>query len=243
MKKNTIFSRQVMMFSETTLNTNIKILWTGFVWWNVFNTLVRTGFKNISLIDFDKVKEHNLLNQGFIDSNLGEYKTDSLKKNINWYLPQQIISELRINTFKMTAESFLDIYWINKDEIVLIAVDSVEARINILTYILENWERKSLNETFFVFVNTSSEVIYNGYFKWNKQSLINMKKELWTFTPRNSTDWVCGEKSSFYLWNLISGLIVSEIRKFYKENKILVTKETMFSIKQNVLDNNYKWFQ
>ena len=237
-----IFSRQEMMFSKQTLNAKITILWTGFIGSNLAMTLAKTGFTNLFLVDFDIVKIHNLLNQWFLDSNLNQNKTDSLKSNIEKTLPQELKNNMRIMTLNMKVNEYLKDYGLYEGEIIIVSVDTVNARLEVLEYVKKNWKKRKLHKSLFIFVNTNNEVIYNGIFKNDYSSLNRMYKELQSFTKDNSSSGVCWEKSAFYLGSFISGLIVGKIREIYKNKINKYNTEIMYDIKKNYLYNNYKWF-
>jgi len=231
-----LFSRQILMFKQTLFNSPIKIYWTWFVWSNFAYTLSKTGFKYFFLTDPDIVKEHNLLNQCFWN-----YKDLNKVEALKNYLSDNASYDLNIFTFPTWLEEQLLQIPLEENDIVLIATDNIESRINFINYVIENWDNKNLRKTTFLFVNTNNEVIYMAITKNNKDFFIKMKKNLLELNSNNSTDWLCWEKSSFYLWNLISGYLISEIRKIDNQSFEDYTSEILFEIKNNKFNYEFKW--
>ena len=49
---------------------------------NLIDNLTRQGFKNIKVIDFDRVEMHNLNTQVYADADVGALKVDALKNKV-----------------------------------------------------------------------------------------------------------------------------------------------------------------
>ena len=224
------------MFNENLFNKPIKIFWTWFVWSNVAYNLSRTWFKYFFITDPDEVKEHNLLNQ-FLWKNIWINKAQALKNELlkNEVYPLQVLN------FDKKLEEILPILPIESNDIVLIATDSLESRISFLENILENYEKNNLSKTTFLFVNTNNDVIYISINIWDKKFLETMKINLSKLNSKNSTDWLCWEKSAFYLWSLISWYIISEIRKTNIPDLTSYTNEVLFNIKTNQFNYDFIW--
>lgn len=238
-----LFSRQTLMFSSEDYNIPIKIYWVGFIWSNLANTFAKTWFKNIFLIDPDKVNWHNLLNQLYKEENLWKSKVQALKENIENDLKK--LTWVNIFPLEMKLEeSFEKWFNINSKEIIVLCTDNKESRINFAKEILKNWDKNNwYKDTFFLFINTSWDVIYLWVNKGDKEFFSTMVKQLELLKPEDISVWLCGEKSSFYLWNLVSWYMISEVRKLLNRKDIKdYTKESLFWIKSNMFNYNFKWF-
>jgi len=231
-----LFSRQALMFNQALFNSPIKIFWTWFVWSNFAYTASKTWFKYFFLTDPDVIKEHNLLNQCFW-KNKEWFKVEAVKE----YLEDTKSYDLSIFSFPIKLEENLKKLPLQENDIVLIATDNIQSRVNFIDYVLKEYENKNLNKTTFLFVNTNNDVIYIWVVKNNKQFFINMKENLSKLNSDNSTDWLCWEKSSFYLWNTISWNLISEIRRIDNNNLETYTSELLYNIKENRYNYDFKW--
>ena len=96
----------------------ILIVGLGGVGGYTFETLVRSGIENITIVDFDKVDETNLNRQVLTNSsNIGKYKTDValerallINKNIkitklNMFLNKDNIDELNISQYDYIVDA------------------------------------------------------------------------------------------------------------------------------------------
>ena len=103
---------------EKIKNLKILIVGLGGVGGYTFETLVRSGIENITIVDFDKVDETNLNRQVLTNSsNIGKYKTDValerallINKNIkitklNMFLNKDNIDELNISQYDYIVDA------------------------------------------------------------------------------------------------------------------------------------------
>lgn len=103
---------------EKIKNLKILIVGLGGVGGYTFETLVRSGIENITIVDFDKVDETNLNRQILTNSsNIGKYKTDValerallINKNIkitklNIFLNEDNIDELDISQYDYIVDA------------------------------------------------------------------------------------------------------------------------------------------
>jgi len=240
--KSDLFSRQSLIFKDEDYNIPVKILWTWFIWSNLAMTFARTWFKNLFLVDFDKVNQNNLLNQVFKVEDLWNYKVDSLKQNIEDSLSS--LTDVVVYTFPNKIEELFNSWIIaNSNEIIVVATDNLESRINFAKEILKTWDKNNwYQNTLFLFINTSWEVIYLWTTSWDKEFFRNLITELSSLTKDDISEWLCWEKSSFYLWNLVSWYMISEVRCFLNKKTNKFIKETLFGIKANRFKYNFTWF-
>ncbi len=103
---------------EKIKNLKILIVGLGGVGGYTFETLVRSGIENITIVDFDKVDETNLNRQILTNSsNIGKYKTDValerallINKNVkitklNIFLNEDNIDELDISQYDYIVDA------------------------------------------------------------------------------------------------------------------------------------------
>lgn len=75
-------------FQPEMLKGRVHIIGCGSVGSTVAENLVRFGIKNITLYDFDKVEEHNIVNQMFTQDDVGKYKVDAVAQYITMINPE-----------------------------------------------------------------------------------------------------------------------------------------------------------
>lgn len=84
-------------------NANIFVCGAGALGSNLINNLVRQGFKNISVIDMDRVESSNIATQIYTVKNVGQKKADAIKsimyQNTKTMI-EGINKELRANNAK-----------------------------------------------------------------------------------------------------------------------------------------------
>ncbi len=80
--EDNFFSRQNKIFDTDIFKDKvITIIGLGGLGSNVFDNLLRLGFENFILIDFDKVEESNIHRTIFKKNDVGKYKVDVLKNH------------------------------------------------------------------------------------------------------------------------------------------------------------------
>lgn len=90
---------------------------------NTANNLVRLGFKNFVLVDFDKVEASNLNRQFFFHDQIGLEKPVALYENLKRINPS---INIKLHTTKLTTENISGIF---KDcDLLVEAFDNVESK-------------------------------------------------------------------------------------------------------------------
>lgn len=123
-------------FDPEEIKDPIHIIGVGAIGSNLLNQLVRLGFTNITIYDFDKVSEHNLTNQLFNKEDIGEYKTNAM-----------VDMAFKINP-NITINSDV-LGWHEETKLsghVILAVDSIELRKQILEQNQNNVNIKSFSD-------------------------------------------------------------------------------------------------
>lgn len=127
------FLRTKLLLGEDALeklhNAKVTILGLGAVGSFVGEALIRSGVKNLRLIDFDKITLTNL-NRCLLalESNVGEYKVDVAKKRYLQINSDANIEALHFFCAKESIESIID----NVPSIVVDAIDSVNPKVDVL---------------------------------------------------------------------------------------------------------------
>mgnify|MGYP005996462501 CR=1 FL=1 len=93
---------------------------------NLVLSCVRTGIKNMTVLDFDKVDDTNLVRQGYDQADIGKYKVDALEAKVKAINPETNYVGITKNFLDMT-NSELDTIFKDAD-ILLFLTDSFEAQ-------------------------------------------------------------------------------------------------------------------
>lgn len=104
-------------------STNIFVAGAGGIGSNTSHYLVRSGFLNFKIIDFDIVNLSNLNRQFYFLDQVGKFKVDALKDNL-----LKINKKLNITLLNGKIEDF-DIFEITKDsDIIIEAFDDLKVK-------------------------------------------------------------------------------------------------------------------
>lgn len=114
----TNFWRQMSVFDPTSFDKDIHIVGCGAIGSHTVETLVNTGFRNITVYDFDDVEEHNLPNQVFRIQDIGKKKVEAM---------QQIASEFGAN-IAIVPDKVQELELQSKEAYIIMAVDSMQSR-------------------------------------------------------------------------------------------------------------------
>ena len=104
-------SRHKELFDPNKFNKVIHVIGAGATGsWLVFS-LAKLGLTNIHVYDFDKVEAHNIANQLFSISDIGEYKVEALKRIIK----DTTGTEITIHNKEVKEEAFSGIVFMMID--------------------------------------------------------------------------------------------------------------------------------
>lgn len=104
-------SRHKELFDPNKFNKAIHVIGVGATGsWLVFS-LAKLGLTNIHVYDFDKVEAHNIANQLFSISDIGEYKVEALKRIIK----DTTGTEITIHNKEVKEEAFSGIVFMMID--------------------------------------------------------------------------------------------------------------------------------
>ena len=127
------FSRLELLIGKEELNKlankNILVFGLGGVGGNVCDALVRSGIKNISIVDNDKVSITNINRQLIANVNtVGKYKVDVMEKHLKSINPD--VNVKKINMFYLPENS--EEIDFSEYDYVVDAIDTVSAKIDII---------------------------------------------------------------------------------------------------------------
>ena len=182
--------------------------------------LVRMGANSFSLYDFDKVELHNLGVSEYIDSDINWWKVCALERRL-----ESINKEISIEIFKTKLEEYQPNYSCKKN-IVILGVDSMSSRLEIMEIICSHVDKPDLvidgrmgSEQFqqYVFKNISME----------------RYKKTW-YSDKESDTEPCNMKATSYCSNMSGSFICNAIRKYVTKQPY--EKELIFNFPGMILD-------
>lgn len=224
-----IFSRQSSMFDQLTLMTRrCVMLWCWFVWSNLAYNLMKTWFRQFLLVDFDTVEEGNLLNQMYTSDVLWMKKTTALQNRLIWDFPLDYIwieEEERIENV-LNKNQLID--W----DLVFVSADNLEIRLWVIEYFIKELEKWNHQNTILCIMWTWSDLIRISF----EKNRIEKLKFIYNFLSDDSIEedqWICWYKSAYFLWSLISWLVIWELRNKYLNNS--KDEESWFVVETNPL--------
>ena len=130
-----MFERLIPLIGENNLkkiqDTKILLVGIGGVGGFTLEALVRSGFKNITIIDGDTIEESNLNRQIITNQdNIGKDKTDEA---LNRYLLINPNLNLKAINIFLTKENFYE--WINEDyDYIIDACDDIDIKVELIRY-------------------------------------------------------------------------------------------------------------
>ena len=123
-------------FNPEEVTEPIHIIGIGAIGSNVVNQLVRLGFTNLHLYDFDEVNSHNISNQLYFNSDIGKTKLEATNEHIKLINPNIEV--------KLYPKG-----WVEKTPLeghVILAVDNIELRKQIAEENKDNFKIISMTD-------------------------------------------------------------------------------------------------
>lgn len=120
-------------------NASVVICGLGGLGSNIAVSLARAGVGKLHLIDFDKVDLSNLNRQQYFVSQLGMYKTDALKENLQKIAPYV---EIVTHTVRITESNIKAL--LNDADIICEAFDCADEKAMLVNSVLEVFPNKYL---------------------------------------------------------------------------------------------------
>ena len=124
-------------FQKRISSSSVAICGLGGLGSNIAAILVRSGIGNLRLIDFDRVDLSNIGRQHYFMAQIGMYKTDALKQNLNAISPY---TEIQTFTERFGPENADQL--IGDCKIVCEAFDCAEEKAMLVNYVLEKMPDK-----------------------------------------------------------------------------------------------------
>lgn len=212
--------RQLDIIAPSEIDKKIGIIGAGGIGSPTALVLTKLGFPYITIWDNDKVEEHNLPNQLFKESNIGEYKTTALNKTLKEY---DLDIDLLTITKKFNSEVKKPTHRFNCiRDIMICTVDSMDERKKIWEIIKDSKCRLFIDarmggELMRIYSvdpqNILDQEFYDGHF----------------YSSKDADKLPCTARSIFYNCFVIAGLIGNQCKKFIKEEEY--PKEIIFDLK------------
>lgn len=98
----TDYSKQSELIEVSKFNEPIHVIGCGAVgsWLTFF--LLKMGFKNITVYDFDEIEEHNLPNQMFTEKQIGTLKVDAINRIYKMFFNDEDIKRLTFEPMRVS---------------------------------------------------------------------------------------------------------------------------------------------
>lgn len=107
-------SKSYEFFKPEMVTSRIHIIGCGSVGSTVAENLARFGINNIALYDFDKVEEHNIVNQMFTQADVGRLKTEAVADMVRAINPE---CKLKLMNEGWTGQSLAGYVFLCVDDI------------------------------------------------------------------------------------------------------------------------------
>lgn len=116
------YRKQINLIDVEEVNTPINVIGCGALgsWLVLF--LLKMGFKNITVYDFDNIEEHNIPNQCFSEKQIGTPKVNAMDE-ITCYFSSDARNRVKFVNQKITLKEVWEM-----EGIILCAVDSMRVR-------------------------------------------------------------------------------------------------------------------
>lgn len=116
------YRKQINLIDVEEVNTPINVIGCGALgsWLVLF--LLKMGFKNITVYDFDNIEEHNIPNQCFSEKQIGAPKVNAMDE-ITCYFSSDARNRVKFVNQKITLKEVWEM-----EGIILCAVDSMRVR-------------------------------------------------------------------------------------------------------------------
>ena len=212
MRQEQYGQRHAGLINSAAYDKTITVVGCGAIGSHVSMSLARMGYKYITIIDDDVVSAENMGSQGFMISDIGQPKVDALSAHI-----------LNASGTVVTKRNErIDGYSTLSDDIVIAAVDNMNARRDIL---------QSYVNDYGVFIDPRMGAEFARLFVLN---LSNDKREAYKKVWYSDSDAVaeaCTQKATVYCANILSGFVVKAVKDITNGDSYMRTMD--FDIKQN----------
>lgn len=217
MENNIDYKRQALIFKPDDFETKtVSIIGLGNIGSHTALGLARLGLKKFVLFDHDKVENHNLSSQAFPFDSLGKEKVVAISEEMKRISNSNILEIPQ--KFNVDDEV---------GDIIIIAVDSMDARKNICKQLKAN--------------GSDFDLLIDGRIGGSQLEVYTVKSlEEWkkTFVDKASSD-PCGGRYVCYTSMIIGGIITNIVKKHLKKEKL--NRSLVFNIDTLEIIKNFDW--
>ena len=193
------------------------IVGCGAIGSSVATQLARLGANQFYLYDFDKVGIENVGVSQYIDSDIGKTKVQALRSHL-WSIDDSITSDITIGKFTS--------YQGSKDDILVLGLDSMAARMEIVKLIAQCPDKPSIVIDGRMGAEQYQQYIYNN---------ITVKKyEKDWYSDEDSDPEPCTRKATSYCSNMSGSFISNTIKNIVMKQPYF--KEIIFNFSTLILD-------
>jgi hypothetical protein len=205
------FTRQLDLLDPARIKTPVTIIGAGATGSFTALSLAKMGIHEITVYEFDTVEEHNLPNQFYRIGDLGKPKVLAL---------QEIIRQFEGITIKARNERYKGQ---KLEGIVIVAVDSMDARIPIWKFVKQNPGVK-------LFIDSRMGAEVMCVYSFDPNEFYACKEYETILYPSTEAFQVrCTAKTIMYTVLAIASLLANQVKKFLAGE--LLKKELIFDLK------------
>jgi len=211
------FSRQTgILDPEDIKSEGVLVIGAGGIGSWVVDSITRVGFEDVTVYDNDEVEEGNRGTQLYRKQDVGKQKVNALKEVIRDFSDVEIDGKNEL----YDGQEFR--------EIVICTVDSMEARHKI-------WAKIKMNPAVMRYVDARMGKEQMDIYTINPTDIDDIKLyEAELHLPEEATPVPCSEKAIAYNVKVISGLVMSNLKKFIlngsHHRKVVFDLKTMVMI-------------
>ena len=213
---NPIFQRQLDLVPKEIEEMEVAIIGCGGLGSFLALMLVKTGIKELTLIDYDKVEEHNLPTQMFRQRDVGKLKVEALKEQLLEHAPAEINVSISSEKYTNKNKLIADVYFV--------CVDSMKARQDIFESTRMNFSAKYLVD---LRMGGLSYEIYQCDLE-DEESKKLYKSTL--LDDKDIPNLSCTAKATVFIASLMAGEVVSLYRLYlkneFKQERLIYNGET-----------------
>tara|TARA_R110002020_G_scaffold474995_1_gene708234 strand:+ start:437 stop:1090 length:654 start_codon:yes stop_codon:yes gene_type:complete len=193
------------------------IVGCGAIGSSVATQLARLGANQFYLYDFDKVGIENVGVSQYVNEDIGKTKVEALRSHL-WSIDDSIASDITIGKFEY--------YDGEKDDILVLGLDSMSARIEIVKLIAKCPDKPS-----FVIDGRMGAEQYQQYI-YNNITVKQYEKD-W-YSDEDSDPEPCTRKATSYCSNMSGSFISNSIKNIVMKQPYF--KEIIFNFSTLILD-------
>jgi hypothetical protein len=211
MEETNRYNRQLDILNPAQLNIPVTIIGAGATGSFTALSLAKMGVHDITVFDYDSVEEHNLPNQFYRMSDVGRPKVYALR---------EIIEDFEGITIKARNEKYRGQ---RLSGIVIVAVDSMDARIHIWKFVKDNPDVK-------LFIDSRMGAEVMKIYSLNPIDLYECRNYEASLYPSSEALQVrCTAKSIMYTVLSLASLLANQVKKFLMSE--FLNKELTFDMK------------